>query len=227
MGRPRTAAEVRELMLKIARENGWGYTRIPGELRKLRIHRLSRPTVVNLLQREGLDPWPKRGNGTWDELLKMHAESLWQCDFFSKRILARRGIRQVFALVFLNVATRRVWVSPSSCRVTEAWVEPRARTFLAEVAGQGRTVSLVTRDRDSKYRQVFDATLQQDGVKVMQLAYRSPNLNAFVERFIQSIQVECLDQFLDFGERHFDYLVKRSMSSTITTSGPTRGWRIG
>jgi len=42
--------------------------------------------VVNMLKQEGLDPWPKRGPGTWDGLVKMHAESLWQCDFFSKRV---------------------------------------------------------------------------------------------------------------------------------------------
>jgi putative transposase len=42
----------------------------------------------------------------------------------------------------------------------------------------------------------------------MRLAYRSPNLNAYVERFIQSIQVECLDHILIFGETHFDYLVR-------------------
>jgi len=40
------------------------------------------------------------------------------------------------------------------------------------------------------------------------LAYRSPNLNAYVERFVQSIQHECLDHFLVFGEKHFDYLVR-------------------
>jgi putative transposase len=41
----------------------------------------------------------------------------------------------------------------------------------------------------------------------MTLAYRSPNLNAYIERFIQTIQQECLDHFLIFGEKHFDYLV--------------------
>ena len=40
------------------------------------------------------------------------------------------------------------------------------------------------------------------------LAHRAPNLNAYVERFIQAIQVECLDHFLAFGEKHFDYLVR-------------------
>jgi len=209
MGRPRTAAAIRELVVRIARETGWGYTRVLGELRKLRIHSLSWQTVVNILKREGLDPWPKRGPGTWDELLKMHAETLWQCDFFSKRLLARRSIRQVFALVFLNVATRRVWVSPSTCRPTEDWVEQQAKAFLAAVAEQGRKVTLVTRDRDSNYRRVFDDTLKRHDVRVMRLAYRSPNLNAYVERFIQSIQVECLDYFLVFSEKHLDYIVRQ------------------
>ena len=40
------------------------------------------------------------------------------------------------------------------------------------------------------------------------LSYRSPNLNAYVERFIQTIQVDCMDHFLIFGEKHFDYLVR-------------------
>jgi len=33
MGRPRTPAAIRDLVLKLARETGWGYTRILGELR--------------------------------------------------------------------------------------------------------------------------------------------------------------------------------------------------
>jgi putative transposase len=45
------------------------------------------------------------------------------------------------------------------------------------------------------------------GIRAKRLALRAPNTNAYVERFIQSIQVECLDHFLVFGEKHFDYLV--------------------
>ena len=35
----------------------------------------------------------------------------------------------------------------------------------------------------------------------------TPNLNAYVERLIQSVQQECLDRFVVIGTRHLDYLV--------------------
>ena len=107
-------------MLKIAKETGRGYTRILGELRKLGYTKISRQSVVNILKRGGFDPWPKPGPDPWHELLKMHAETLWQCGFFSKRVVSRRGIRQLFALVFLNVATRRVWISECTAKPTSA-----------------------------------------------------------------------------------------------------------
>jgi putative transposase len=208
MGRPRTAAAVRELVLRIANETGWGYTRILGEFRKLGVGKVSRQTVVNILRSEGLDPGPQRGKGTWDDLVKMHAETLWQCDFFSKRLMARKGIRQAFALAFLNVATRRVWVSSCTYRPTQEWMERQSKEFLADAAGDGLSVGLITRDNDTNFRSEFDALFSTRGIAVKKLSLRAPNLNAYVERFIQSIQVECLDHFLVFGEKHFDYLVR-------------------
>ena len=164
---------------------------------------------MNIVKREGLDPWPRRGPGTWDELLKMHAETLWQCDFFSKRVLTSRAIRQAFALVFLNIATRRVWASPGTQNPMVAWFEEQAKAFMEHAEKNDLKVDLVTRDRDWNYRKAFDKALTDRGARVMMLAYRSPNLNAYVERFVQSIQQECLDHFLIFGEKHFDYLARQ------------------
>ena len=45
-------------------------------------------------------------------------------------------------------------------------------------------------------------------LNVIKLQYRSPNTNAYVERFIQTLQQECLDYFIVFGEQHMDYLVR-------------------
>jgi putative transposase len=207
-GRPKTPEAIREFVIKLAKETGWGYTRILGELRKLEIGKISRQTVVNILKKEGLEPGPKRGPGTWDQMLKMHAETLWQCDFFSKRALCRRGITQVFAMVLINVATRKVWVSSSTAKVTPEWVEQQTRTFLDHVGKEAMQVGIVSRDRDHLYRGVFDKACAEQGAKVKVLTFRSPNLNAYVERFIQSLQVECLNHFLVFGEKHLDYLVR-------------------
>ncbi len=71
--------------------------------------------MKRILKDAGYDPGPKRGEGTWDEFLKQHAASLWQCDFFSKRIVTMRGIRDAFVLVFLNVKTRQVVIGRFKC----------------------------------------------------------------------------------------------------------------
>ncbi len=103
--------QIRRLILKLARENGWGYTRILGELKKLRVRSVSRNTVKNILKANGLDPGPQRGPGTWDEFLKIHAVTFWQCDFFSKRVLTPKGFKELFVVVFLHVQTRRVFLT--------------------------------------------------------------------------------------------------------------------
>jgi putative transposase len=63
-GRSRTPEQILRLILKLARENHWGYTRILGELKRLGIHSVSRNTVKAILKEHGLDPGPKRGEGT-------------------------------------------------------------------------------------------------------------------------------------------------------------------
>jgi putative transposase len=207
-GRPKKPDEVRQLVLKIARETGWGYTRILGELRKLGIDKISRQTVVNILKENDHNPYSPKGSGSWDELIKMHAETLWQCDFFSKRVFSRLGFRQLFAMVFINVATRKVWVSPATRNPTEVWVEEQAKAFIEHASANGLSVDLVTRDNDQIYKKGFDRVMTEAGARPRRLALRAPNTNVYVERFIQTIQVECMDHFLVFGEKHFDYLVR-------------------
>jgi len=66
---------------------------------------------------------------------------------------------------------------------------------------------LVARDRDSKYGADFDGALAGHGIEAVQLPFRSPNLNAHVERLIQSVRTECLDHFIVMGTGHLDYLL--------------------
>ena len=64
-GRPPVDADVRDLVVRLGRENPrWGYQRIRGELLKLGI-RVSATTVRTILLRAGLDPAPRRAGPTW------------------------------------------------------------------------------------------------------------------------------------------------------------------
>ena len=182
-----TALEIRKLIVKIARETGWGYCRILGELKKLGIQSVSRNTVKRILIANGLDPGPKRGVGTWDEFLKIHAATLWQCDFLSVRALTPKGFRDLFLLVFLHVESRRVFLSPASYHPNEAWVCDQAQAFARHIKQSGLGADIVIHDRDSKFTAAFDAELRAAGLRVQKLAFCSPNTVAFVERFIQTL----------------------------------------
>jgi putative transposase len=68
-----TLDDTRNLVLKLARENDWGYTRILGELKKLGITKIRRTTVINILKENQLDPKTDPTKGTWADFLKAHA----------------------------------------------------------------------------------------------------------------------------------------------------------
>lgn len=206
IGRRRTAEDIRKLILQMAKQTGWGYTRIVGELRKLNIRSVSRNTVKNILRRAGFDPGPKRGIGTWDEFLKLHATTLWQCDFFSLKVLTPKGFRDLFVLVFLHVDSRRVFLTPATYHPNEAWICDQARAFVKHAKKAKLPIDIVMHDRDSKFSKAFDDQLRKDGLRVLKAAYRSPNTVAYVERFVQTIQQEVLDHFIVFGERHLNHL---------------------
>jgi len=212
VGRPRTAEQLEKLILKLAKDNSWGYTRILGELKKLGIESVTRNTVKNILKRNGYETGPNRGPGTWDEFLKRHAKTLWQCDFYSKKVLTTTGIKDLYLLIFLHVGTRRAYISPSTYQPDAAWVVEQADTFRKHIASEGLKAGVVMHDRDTKFTKAFDAALKANRSKVRISAFRAPNQNAFVERFIQTLQQECLDHFIVFGQPHMDHLCREFLA---------------
>lgn len=212
-GRPRTDAEVQAIILKFARENGWGLTRILGELKKLGITTVSRTTVKNILKAHGLEPGPERGAGTWDEFLVRHAETLWQCDFLATKAVTATGVKDLFLLVFLHIGSRCLFVSPATYNPDAAWVSQQARNFLMSDlvpdAQPGEPSRFMICDNDTKFTAAFVELLKSSDINVLRTAIRSPNQNAFVERVIQTLRRECLDHFVIVGRRHTNLLVRK------------------
>src|SRR5215469_11720061 len=105
-GRPRTSAEVEELVVRFARENsGWGYDRIAGALANLG-HQISDQTVGNILRRNNVAPAPKRSQTTtWKEFIRRHLDVLAGTDFFTVEVLTWRGLATYYVLFFLHTST--------------------------------------------------------------------------------------------------------------------------
>jgi putative transposase len=118
--------------------------------------------------------------------------------------LPRRDSSQ--AIKATTPRTRRY--TPSTTRPTEAWVREQTREYLQHAKAQKLPVKLFVHDRDTKFSKAVDRDLKLAGIKVQKTMFRAPNTNAFVERFIQTIQVELLDHFVVLGQRHFNYLVQ-------------------
>src|SRR5918997_1663162 len=200
-GRPRVGREVTELIVRMSRENsGWGYDRIVGALANLS-HVVSDQTVGNILRRDGIAPAPKRRqNTTWKQFIAAHMSVLAGIDFFTVEVVTWRGLATYYVLFFIHLETRRVTLGGITRHPTEAWMEQVARNAIDEASGHLHHIRYVLHDRDTKFCASFRKTLTSGGVKCIALPARSPNLNAFAERWVRSVKEECLSKLILFGE---------------------------
>ena len=207
-GRPRKPEEIRELVVRLAKETGWGYKRIHGELWKLGIRSVSKSTVARIIRESGLDPGPKRGEGTWHDFVQRHLRTLWACDFFCKPVWTLRGPIMYYVLFFIHIETRRVHVVGMTPNPNGVWMVERARELNEFFGQQGeRCPTHIVRDRDGKFTPEFCSVLESTGIQFRTTSRRSPNMNPFAESWVGSIKQECLDHFMVFGEKHLKYLV--------------------
>jgi putative transposase len=206
-GGQRKPKELRELVLKIAEETGFGLTRIIGELRKLGIKKISRQTVRNILKEEGIDPSPDRTSDSWADFLARHGETLWGCDFFSVKSVTAKGIRDIYVMVFLCLQSRELIVSESTEHPDSAWVCEQTKLFAERTKDREKKPEMIIHDRDVKYTKDFAATVKSWGMKTNPLPKGSPNLNGRCERVIETIKLECMAKFIIFGKRHLDHIL--------------------
>lgn len=203
VGRPQTTESVQQLVIRIANETGLEYTKIRGELNKLGIH-LARSSINNILKRHGITSDPHRGEGRWNQFIKAHAKTLWACDFFCVKALTTRGFVEFYLLLFIHLGSRKIVVSPCIEHPNGGWVAQQARNFCMQVLDSNMQAKYLIRDRDAKFCEKFNAIMKTESITPIKLPIRSPDLNAFAERAIQSIKYECLDQFVILGGKHLN-----------------------
>lgn len=213
VGRPRLTKSLRELIVRLARENaGWGVRRIIGELKKLAL-KASRSTVRRVLVDEKILPDPDRhapkGVETpWRKFIAIHMNVMVACDFFCKAIWSPLGKQVAYVLAFIHLESRNVFLSPSTLNPTDEWMQQQARNASIWADEQGIDVRFLIHDHDAKFTEAFDDHFARpDGGPVL-TPIAAPIANCYAESWIGSLKRECLNHFWCFSLTILDHIVQ-------------------
>jgi transposase InsO family protein len=200
-GRPPVMGEIRALIVRMATENrGWGYTRIQGALANLN-HEVSRGTIATVLREHGLEPAPDRLKKTTStEFLKTHWEVPAAADFFTVDIWTGLGLTRFAVLFVIELSTRRIHIAGIAREPDAGWMSQMSRNLTDVGDGFLTGKRFLIHDRDPRFTLAFRETLAAADVQVVRLPPRSPNLNAFAERFVRTIKESCMDRIIMVGE---------------------------
>lgn len=198
-GRPRISRDIRDLVLRLARENpAWGYRRVHGELCRLGCY-VSAATVRRILRTRRRRQAPRN------------------VDTSLAGIPARAGPR----LAGLRLLSCGHGFPPAPVRAIRhggpdpAGAYPRrdgspgrrvdrqqARNLLMDLGDRTGSFRFLIRDRDAKFTGAFDAIFASEGVKPVKIPPRTPTANSYAERWVRTARGECSDRMLIYGERH-------------------------
>ncbi|MFT7669507.1 MAG: putative transposase [Planctomycetota bacterium] len=199
VGHPGLMKKIKELILGMANDNStWGYTRIQGEMKALG-HKVARTTVANVLKENGVKPAPDRPL-SWRSFLKAHWGQIAATDFLSVEVWTPKGLLTYYVLFVIDLKSRAVTIAGISTNPNEAFMGQAARNLLDISDGFLRNHRYLICDRDTKYTAKFKSAMKAARVELVLTPVMAPNCNAYAERFILSINTECLNRMIFFGE---------------------------
>jgi putative transposase len=202
LGRPRIDEALETLVIRLAQENRtWGYDRIAGALRHLG-YTISDQTVGNILRRHGIpSALERKHTTTWQEFIRTHMDVLVATDFFTTEVWTWCGLVTYYVLFFIRIGTREVHVAGVTPHPDQRWMTQVARNMTMVDWGFLSPGHYLIHDRDTKFCLAFQQTIDTVGVKQIVLPPRSPNLNAYAERWVRSVKEDALSRLILFGER--------------------------
>jgi len=138
---------------------------------------------------------------TWREFLRAQASGIVACDFFTVDTVL---FRRLYALVFIELATRRVYLAGITANPTGEWAIQQAGNIVETFVERALPIRFVIHDRDSKFTAAFDEVFRSEGIRTIRTPVRAPRANAFIERWIGTVRRECLDRILIVNRRQLE-----------------------
>jgi len=182
-GRPKVSQEIIDTVLRLAGENSsWGFGRIHNYMLYLG-YSVGRSTVKRILDDHGICPKPERDRKTtWNQFIRSHLNVLAATDLFEIG-----GVK----------------IDPDG-----PWMSQMARNLTDCEDGFLKDKRYLIHDRDSLFTRNFDDILKAGGVEPVKTPKQSPNLNAYAERFVQTIKQECLDRMILTSQAQLEYVLR-------------------
>ena len=115
-------------------------------------------------------------------------------------VWTRRGLQRFLVLFFIDLSTRKVEIAGMAQVANGLWMSQIARNLTDAEQGILTGKRYLIHDRDPLFTGEFLRMMAAAGVESVKLPPRSPNLNAYAERFVRSIKESCLERFIFFGE---------------------------
>ena len=144
---------------------------------------------------------PKRKQTTsWKDFIRAHMAVLVATDFFTVEVLTLRGLITYYVLFFIHLESRRICLAGVTRHPNQEWMEQMARNVTMEDSGFLIHRKYLLHDHDSKYCSSFRQVIEAGSVKTLALPPRSPNVNAYAERWVRSVREECLAKLILLGE---------------------------
>jgi hypothetical protein len=107
----------------------------------------------------------------------------------------------------MKLSTRRIEIAGITTNPDGIWMKQMGRNLTDYDGGFLNNIKYLLLDRDTIF-QPFSGFLEDSDTNVILLPPRSPNLNAYIERYMRSMKSECLNKFIFFGEKSLHRAVK-------------------
>jgi putative transposase len=193
LGRPRIAANVHEMVKRMAKENPtWGAPQIHGELLKLGI-RISERTVSRHLEHR--TPGSDESRRKWLAFLKNHREAIAAIDFFTVPTLTF-GVLYCFFVIEHH--RRKILHFNVTAHPRADWICQQLR----EAFPIPSSYKYVIMDRDAKFSGDVLAFLKSSGIQPVCTSFRSPWQNGTAERWVGTARRCCFDHVIAINEKH-------------------------
>ncbi len=111
-------------------------------------------------------------------------------------------------MFFIHVGSRKVIVSAPTANPDAAWIAQQGRNASMPMSDENLSATHLLIDHDAMYAASFEAVFEAEGTEVKRVGPRAPNMNAYAERWVQTLRTECRDHFLILGEKHLAHLTR-------------------